>query len=88
MPCYSPAVNTTTFAPLTGRPILRLSAFTKQAGISRTTAWRWRRNGWLVTVNIAGKPYLTDKSLGEFLRRAEAGEFAQLPRVPSRKGLR
>ena len=63
---------------------MSLRMFTKQAGISDTTAWRWRRNGWLVTVNIAGRPYLTDKALGDFLRRVEAGEFAQQPRVPTR----
>lgn len=40
---------------------------------------------WLVgAVNIAGKPYLTDKSLGDFLRRVEAGEFAKPPRVPTK----
>lgn len=82
---YPAAVNPTTFAPLTGRPILSLRTFTKQAGISDTTAWRWRRNGWLVTVNIAGRPYLTDKSLGDFLRRVEAGESAKPPRPAQRR---
>lgn len=27
------------------------------------------RNGWLVTVNIAGSPYLKAKSLADFMRR-------------------
>jgi predicted site-specific integrase-resolvase len=67
-----------------GRPILSLRKFCQQAGISDTTAWRWRRNAWLVTVNIAGKPYLTDSALAEFLRRVEAGEFAKEPRVTRR----
>ena len=38
---------------------------------------RWRRNGWLTTVNIAGGPYLTDKVISEFLRRAEAETAGQ-----------
>jgi hypothetical protein len=54
------------------------------AGISDVTTWRWRRRGWLATVNITGKQYVTDRSLGDFLRRAEAGEFAKLPVVPRR----
>ena len=48
------------------------------------TAWRWRKRGWLKTVNIAGRPYLTDKALAEFLRRAEAGEFAKEPKTSKR----
>jgi hypothetical protein len=60
-----------------GRPILSLHKFCEQAGISDTTAWRWRKSGWLTTVNIAGRPYLTDKALADFLRRVEAGEFAK-----------
>jgi hypothetical protein len=67
-----------------GRPILSLHKFCDQAGISHTTGWRWRKNGWLTTVNIAGRPYLTDKALAEFMRRAEAGEFAKEPKVPGR----
>ena len=48
------------------------------------TAWRWRKRGWLETVNIAGRPYLTDKALAEFLRRAEASEFAKKHKTPNR----
>jgi hypothetical protein len=40
------------------------------------TAWRWRKRGWLKTVNIAGRPYLTDKAL--------AGEFAKEHKTPNR----
>ncbi|MGD0904152.1 MAG: hypothetical protein ABR924_14530 [Terracidiphilus sp.] len=68
-----------------GTAIVSLSKFCRQASISDVTAWRWRRRGWLSTVNICGRPYITDKGLSEFLRRAEAGDFAKEHKVPRRK---
>ena len=61
---------------------MSLQKFCEGAGISNITAWRWRRNGWLVTVNICGRQYLTDTAISEFVRRAEAGDFAKEHRVP------
>lgn len=78
-------MNTTSHFTIEGRPILSLHKFCEQAGISDVTAWRWRKSGWLTTVNIAGRPYLTDKALADFLRRVEAGEFAKEPNVPNRR---
>src|SRR5215813_7867140 len=71
--CDASLVNTTSSFKIEGRPILSLHKFCEQAGISDVTAWRWRKNGWLSTVNIAGRPYLTDSAIAEFLRRAQAG---------------
>jgi len=78
-------VNTTSqqTAPA-NRPIISVNRFSQEAGISPITAWRWRRKGWLATVNIAGRPYLTGEAVADFLRRAEAGEFAQEHKVPRR----
>ncbi len=71
-----------------GKPILSLHRFRRQAGISETTAWRRRPKGWLATINIAGRQYITRRAMAEFLRRAEAGEFAQVPILPGgRPGL-
>src|SRR5690349_2926651 len=81
---YSGHVNTTSRFTIEGRPILSLHKFCEKAGISDTTAWRWRKSGWLTTVNIAGRLYLTDKALADFMRRAEAVEFAKEPKVPNR----
>jgi predicted site-specific integrase-resolvase len=61
---------------------MSLHRFCREAGISDVTAWRWRRRGWLATINICGKQYITDKGLVELLRRAESGEFAKQPKVP------
>jgi len=54
--------------------------------VTQCTAWRWRKKGWLRTVNIAGRQYLTQEAIDEFHRRASAGEFSQVNKVPSRKG--
>ena len=51
----------------------------RDMGISDVTFWRWRRRGWIKTVNISGKVYVDLKSLADFNRRAEAGEFAKVP---------
>jgi predicted site-specific integrase-resolvase len=65
--------------------VISLSKWLEQVGVTPVTAWRWRRRGWLKTVNIAGRQYLTQEAIDEFHRRAVAGEFAQEHRVPSRK---
>jgi hypothetical protein len=68
-----------------GRAIVSLSKFCEEAGITATTAWRWRRKGWLATVNICGRQYLTSAAVMDFLRRAEAGEFVSEHKIPKRK---
>ena len=65
--------------------IISLSQWLQRVGVTACTAWRWRKKGWLETVNIAGRQYLTRKAIEEFQRRASAGEFAQPHKVPSRK---
>jgi len=53
-------------------------------GRTTVTGWRWRRDGWIQTVNIAGRVYVSDASITEFTRRAEAGEFAKEHKAPRR----
>ena len=65
--------------------VVSLSKWLAEVGIAPITAWRWRRKGWLKTVNIAGRQYLTQEGIDEFHRRAVAGEFARVHKVPSRK---
>ncbi len=60
-------------------PPMALDKWTAEVGINPSTAWQWRKKGWLKTVNIAGRHYLTAAQRLEFVRRAEAGEFAQAP---------
>jgi predicted site-specific integrase-resolvase len=68
-----------------GRAVISLHKWMEQVGVTACTIWRWRKRGWLTTVNIAGRQYLTQEAIDEFHRRAMAGEFAQVHKVPSRQ---
>jgi predicted site-specific integrase-resolvase len=65
--------------------VVSLSKWLEQIGVTSCTAWRWRKKGWLKTINIAGRQYLTQEAIDEFQRRAKAGEFSQVHKVPSRR---
>jgi hypothetical protein len=67
--------------------VISLNKWLSQVGVTPITAWRWRRRGWLKTVNIAGRQYLTQEAIDEFQQRAMAGEFSQEHKVPHRKGV-
>jgi hypothetical protein len=64
---------------------IALDRFIETCGITDTTAWRWRKRGWLNTRNIAGRVYILPKDLREFNRRMEAGEFAKEHVAPKKK---
>jgi hypothetical protein len=68
-----------------GSAIVSLNRWLEQVGVTPCTAWRWRRKGWLQTINIAGRQYLTGSAIAEFHRRATAGEFAVEHKTPTRK---
>lgn len=65
--------------------VVSLSKWLAEVGVTPCTAWRWRKKGWLKTVNICGRQYLTHEAIEEFSRRAVAGEFPQVHRVPRRE---
>jgi hypothetical protein len=48
-----------------------------QVGASRSTGWRWRRDGLIETFSIAGRVYVSDEAVGKFFSRAKAGEFSK-----------
>jgi hypothetical protein len=58
--------------------IMALWKFQAQCGCSRTTVFRWRQRGWLKTLMIANKPYVTGDAIQEFVDRAKGGEFARV----------
>jgi hypothetical protein len=71
----------------TGRVgMIALSRWCESVGLAAVTAWRFRKRGWLKTVNIAGRVYITEAAVQEFMRRAEAGEFARVHKVPPPPG--
>jgi len=63
-------------------PPLALDKFIEQSGLSAVTVWRYRRAGWLNTLNICGRHYLTRSEIARFNERAAAGEFAKQPTRP------
>jgi hypothetical protein len=70
------------------RPPIPLHEFCSDGKISQVTAWRWRKKGWLKTVNICGRQYVMPEAIAEFNRRAAAGEFASEHKTPTRGGAR
>jgi hypothetical protein len=66
-------------------PPIALDKFIEQSGLSVVTVWRYRRTGWLQTLNICGRHYLTRSEIGRFNARAAAGEFAKAPTKPKRR---
>ena len=67
-----------------GNGMRSLDAWLKEIGVTACTGWRWRRRGWLQTVNICGRVYVTAEAAAEFVERAKRGEFAQEHKVPRR----
>jgi hypothetical protein len=59
--------------------LLSLTAYRRAIGLSKTTLWRYRRNGWLQCVNVLGKLYVTRESIAEFEARMLSGELAKEP---------
>lgn len=66
------------------RAIISLNSWREQVGVTACTIWRWRKKGWLKTVNICGRLYLTQEAINEFYERAKLGEFSQTHKTPAR----
>jgi len=69
--------------PLNSHPPLSLDLFMRQSGFSPATCWRYRKRGWLKTVVIANRHYVTRQAIAEFNDRAARGEFAGIIPNPS-----
>jgi hypothetical protein len=59
--------------------VISLSTYRRELGRSKTTLWRYRRNGWLKTINVLGKLYITRESIAEFEAMMRSGELAKEP---------
>ena len=62
---------------LLSMPPIALDKFATDSGLSSATLWRYRKKGWLKTINICGRQYVTRMAIAEFNMRAERGEFAK-----------
>ena len=58
------------------------SGWLREIGRSRATGWRWRRRGWIATVNIGGQWFVTREAIERFNARAARGEFARASKTP------
>jgi hypothetical protein len=67
---------------------ISVDKFCEIIGISRTTIWRWEREGMLRTILIANRRYVPGEVVEEFSRRAAAGEFARPSPSPRSRGRR
>ena len=56
-----------------------LSTYRRELGRSKTTLWRYRRNGWLKTINVLGKLFVTREAIAEFEAMLCSGELAKEP---------
>jgi hypothetical protein len=69
-----------TVLPLTGnsseRVAIALDEFMRRMGVCRATCFRWRKKGWIKTILIANRHYISAEALDEFNERAARGEFA------------
>jgi hypothetical protein len=75
--------NEITEAPAS--PIVLFGLFLESLGVTSPTGWRWRKRGWINTVNICGRLYVSRQEINRFEERAAAGEFSKTHKAPKRK---
>lgn len=68
-------------------PPMSLDKFMDLTGLSSVTLWRFRKKGFLRTINICGRHYVLRSEIARFNARAAAGEFALHREPPRRKRL-
>jgi len=66
----------------TGAGVRAFMHWLAQSGVSRSTGWRWRHRGWIKTVNVGGRVFVTEDEIWRFTERVRAGEFAKDMNVP------
>ena len=58
-------------------PPMSLDKFIELSGLSACTLYRFRRRGFLKTINVCGRHYVARSEIARFNARAAAGEFAK-----------
>lgn len=82
--CHKPETTPVSFIkagaevgiPSLAQPPMSLDKFMDRTGLCAATCWRYRNKGWLRTILIAGRHYVSHQEIEEFNRRAASGEFA------------
>src|SRR5437773_3027959 len=57
-------------------PPMSLRRFCEITGLSKVSAWRYEKRGWLRTHLIANRRYILAADVAEFNRRLASNEFA------------
>jgi hypothetical protein len=70
--------------PFTANLIL-FALWLRSIPLTSTTGWRYRQRGWISTVNLCGRVFVTKDEIARFERRAIAGEFSKVHKTPKRK---
>ena len=65
--------------------LLAFDRWLKDIDKTPATGWRWRKRGWINTVNICGRLYVSRHEISRFEERAAAGEFSKTHKTPKRK---
>lgn len=79
--------NLVTGNPATTALPVSLKQLARSLDRTACTVWRWRKLGWIPEediLNLASKPYISAAGVEKFLRRLQAGEFAQASHAPKK----
>ena len=57
--------------------LLSWDSFLRDAGLSPTTGWRWKKAGFIETININGRLYCRHSEMARFLEAAARGDYAK-----------
>jgi hypothetical protein len=63
-------------------PIVLFDRFLESLGVTPATGWRWRNKGWIKTLNISGRLYISRAEINRFQQRVAAGEFSKIHKTP------
>ncbi len=82
-----PNINHATPSNADPSSLFSFDEYLRGRGLTRTTGYRYRKQGLLTVVNIFGRLYVTRDEIEAFERKAIAGNFAKEAKTPSRREL-
>ncbi len=77
MNSHNSPTNTQKTVPPEYVPPMSLHRFCQITGLSKSSAWRYEKRGWLRTHLISSRRYVLAADVAEFNRRLAWGEFAE-----------
>src|SRR6266576_2906470 len=77
MSSHNSSTNAQKTVPPEYVPPMSLHRFCEITGLSKVSAWRYEKRGWLRTHLIANRRYILAADVAEFNRRFASDEFAR-----------